>query len=189
MHAKCIRWVAAVAFVLTAMTTNAGSISLIPTSAITNVATGDVVSFDVVMDFSDELTLGGGFDVVFDSQSVQFESFYRNPDLGVPEFGRDPDIFEGLLESWAVADPFILPAVATIGNIVFTVLPGMGQSTAIATQATNGVGGPWISAVDFRGLVLDVNYGSATITQVPLPAAFWFLLCGVFVLLRQSCRR
>ena len=48
----------------------AGSVDLVPTTAVTGVVPGDVVAFDIVLDFSDEPTLGGGFDLTFDESQL-----------------------------------------------------------------------------------------------------------------------
>ncbi|MEJ2257103.1 MAG: hypothetical protein P8X98_08855 [Woeseiaceae bacterium] len=146
---------------------NAQSISLAPTSVVNNVNNGDTVSFNVVMDFSGypNGTLGGGFDIIFDSSALQFLGFTRF-EVGDPAFSRDPDIFVGLLESWAVGDFNGLPAVAVLGNVWFQVLPTMGASTTVSTSATNGVAGPWIDATDFVTLI-PVVYNEVLITSPP----------------------
>jgi hypothetical protein len=149
------------------MVSNVGaqSISLVPTSAVDNVNNGDTVSFNVVMDFSGypNGTLGGGFDINFDSSALQFGGLTRNV-VGDPAFGRDPDIFDGLLESWAHGDFNGLPAFAVLGNVWFQVLPTMGASTAVSTSATNGVAGPWIDGTDFVTLI-PVVYNEILVTR------------------------
>ncbi len=162
---------------------NAASISLVATSPVTDVGAGDTVSFDIVMDFTDIPTLGGGFDVVFDSSALQFESFV-SAGLGDPAFGREPDIFDGLLESAAFADFNGLSGPALVATVTFTALPTIvGSSAIVSTQGTMGDGGPFVSAIDFVSLI-DVDYNSIEVVGVvPLPAAAWFMIGGLATLL------
>jgi len=156
---------------------NAASISLVPTSAVDGVSAGDIVSFDVVADFSDVPTLGGGFDIVFDSSALAFSSLTNNQ-VGDPAFGRDPDILDGLLESWAFANFNPLSGILAVGSVSFEVLGGF-TSTTVGTSATNGIGGPFVDGNDFISII-PVEYSSVTVTsQIPVPAAVGFLLSGL----------
>lgn len=101
---------------------NAASISLLPKSNTSAVVTGDIVSFDIMMDFTGEPTLGGGLNIYFDPSALQFESFYRSTSLGDPQFSRDPDIFDGVLENWGVGSLDGLPEVAILGNLRMPVI-------------------------------------------------------------------
>jgi len=176
------------ALLLCAGSSNATFISLVPTTAVSNVNTGDLLSFDVVMDFSDypNGTLGGGFDIFFDSLALQFVSLVNNM-VGDPDFGRDPDIMDGLLESWAVGDFFGIFGVNILGSVVFQVLDTMGASTILGTQATSGVAGPWVDATTFFDII-PVDYGTVEVTRadvvVPVPeprilALFTLGLAGI----------
>ncbi len=161
---------------------NAASISLMPTSNTMNLSAGDVVTFDIVMDFSGEPTIGGSFDVAFDSSALRFDSFFREPSIGIPEFSRDPDILDGLLENWMVGSFNGLLPVATLGNVAFSVLPTMGTMTNIALQDTNSATGfPWQDGFD---TVYAVNYNSVELSRIPVPAAVWFMLSALGALFR-----
>ena len=95
----------------------ASSLSLVPTGAIINLNDMDIVTFDVVVDFTDDSgTLGGGLDIAFDSSALQFDSVTR-VDTGDPDFGRDPDDLGDLLESWAIGNFATFPLVEIIGSI------------------------------------------------------------------------
>jgi len=144
---------------------SAQSIFLTPTGAVDNVNNGDTVSFNIVMDFSGypNGTLGGGFDINFDSSALQFGGFTRLV-VGDPAFGRDPDVFDGLLESWALGDFNGLPTSALLGNVWFQVLPTMGASTTVSTSPTSGVAGPWVDGTDFVTLI-PVVYNQITVAR------------------------
>ena len=161
-----------------ASVSNAASINLVPTTAIDGVLPGDIVSFDIVLDFSDENTLGGGLDLTFDESQLSLVSFTNTVILGDPSFGRPPDYVpgSGLLESWGVGD-FNGIAGGLMGQVSFEVLPGATQSV-VQLGPTMGIAGPWVSAVDFVTILMP-DYGSATVTAIPVPAAVWFMLSGL----------
>lgn len=160
---------------------NAASISLVPTSSVDGVAPGDIVSFDVIMDFTDQSTIGGGFDIVFDETALMFVGL-NNAQLGDPSFGRDPDVLPGLLESWAFANFNPLTGPDLVGSVQFQVLSGFVGVTTVATQATSGIGGPFVDGTDFVSLI-DVQYNSVDVSAVPVPAAVWFMLSGLGALI------
>ena len=149
----------------------ASSVMLVPTSATVGLVTGNQVTFDVVIDFSDVGgTLGGGLDVNFDSNAISLVSV-TSAGLGETDFGRDPDNLDGLLESWAVgAGNGLCDATSLIlGSLVFEVLPGMGASTQVMVGATDGVAGPWVSGTDFLTL-LSPDYNQVQlIGELPEP--------------------
>jgi len=149
------------------------------------VAPSDTVTFDVVMDFSGTPTLGGGFDIVFDSSQLEFGNFI-NFEIGEDGFGRDPDEFDGLLESWAFGAFAGLSGPETVGSVSFTFI-GKGITDVFLT-ATSGIGGPFVS-FDNPSMMLDVDFGSARIGMVPVPAAVWFLLSGLGALFGVSRRK
>lgn len=167
---------------------NAASISLAPTSSVVDTVPGDLVSFDVFMDFTtdnnglgSDITLGGGFDIVYDSSVLAFVSL-SNAELGDPAFGRDPDILDGLLESWGFADFNGLTGPALVGSVQFEVLAALvGDSTLVSTTATNGISGPFVSAVDFI-TILQVDYNEVEVNAIPVPGAVWLFGSGLGLL-------
>lgn len=173
-----------------AMSAQAASISLVyngpnPMGDNTDIilaGPNELLTFDVVMDFSDAPTLGGGFDIVFDPSSLEFESFTNN-EIGEDGFGRDPDEFDGLLESWAFGAFGGMTGPDIVGTVSFTYLGGL---TEISLTATSGIGGPFVS-FDNPGSMLDVDFGSVQV--VPVPAAVWFLLSGLGALLGVRNRK
>jgi hypothetical protein len=164
------RALVAIALALSALNASATT-SLYLLSQQTSVRPGDVVEIAVWLDFTDSFVLGGGFDVTWDSRALQFEAI-ETLVVGDPQFGRDPDVFDGLLESWAVADFSGITGVHQLGTIWFTVMLGMGPSTIVAPTDTNGIGGPWTDGF----WEVQVDYQGTLLTQVPVPAAFWLLL-------------
>jgi len=162
----------------------AASILLVATSNIVDVGVGDLVTFDVWMDFStndnglgSDITLGGGFDIIFNPFALQFQSF-TNESIGDPNFGRDPDIFAGLLESWGFGDFAGLTGPALVGTVQFSLLATAPASTFVSTGPTSGIAGPFVSGVDFF-TILNVDYSSIEVTPVPLPAAAWLFLTAI----------
>jgi len=170
---------------------NASTASLLPTSAIFDLSAGDIVTFDVFIDFSaDGGTLGGGLDVVWDSSALGFVDL-TSGNLGDPVFGRDPDIQAGLLNSWGVGD-FNGIDSGLLGSVSFEVLSsmGLGVTTIVELGPTAGIAGPWVSAVDFIS-ILDPEYNQyevSTASVIPVPAAIWLFGTGLAGLIGFSMR-
>ena len=170
-------------FVFATVAARPASLALVATTPTSGVNTGDIVSFEIVMDFRFNPTLGGGFDIVFDPTAIAFVSFYRDPSIGVPEFSSDPDIQVGLLENWFVFDFAGLPTTATLGSVVFEILPGMGESTFVSTQRTSVNGGNWASGINLGDPIPNIQYGGISLTRIPVPPAIWLFFTSVCVLL------
>ncbi|MFK8014667.1 MAG: VPLPA-CTERM sorting domain-containing protein, partial [Gammaproteobacteria bacterium] len=139
---------------------------------------GEVLTFDLVMDFSDRITLGGGFDVTWNSGGLTFVE-YASAGLGDPNFGRDPVLQNGRLFNGAVGN-FNGLTVGTIATISFTIVgtPGL---FLIRPSGTDGDSGPWIDGVTFVDTIIP-DYNSAAVRVIPVPAAVWFLLSGLAAL-------
>ncbi len=154
---------------------NAATVSLTPSGDLL-VLPGDVLTFQIDIDFTAEGgTLGGGFDLTYDASQLQLVEF-QSAGLGDPAFGRDPDVTPGLLESWGVGD-FAGIQAGTVGTVTFEVLAGA-TTSVVQLGPTMGIAGPWVSAVDFV-TIIEPDYGSATVTAIPVPAAVWFMLSGL----------
>ncbi len=87
---KLAKLAAVAVFMSAACSAQAVSLSLI--SSTPSVTIGDTIELQVLMDFSDDPTLGGGFDIVFDPRLVSYvsESYLTDGALGSdPAFTRD----------------------------------------------------------------------------------------------------
>jgi len=134
---------------------------------------GDVLEFDLVMDFTSHPTIGGGFDVSWDTANFNFNNF-TSAGLGNPDFYREPVVRDGLLFNGGDGD---LNGISqgVIATMSFTYFGGEGS---ISPSATTGTSGPWIDAIDFAGTI-EPDYFGVTVRPVPIPAALWLLLSGL----------
>lgn len=158
---------------------SAGSVGLSPSTA--SAAPGDTISFDIVANFDDDPTLGGGIDVFFDPTALAFSS-YTFADIGDADFARPPDVFAGHLYgiTFGEFDNCPGPNCATgggdflVGTLSFDVLAtaGIGVTSLMLDASANPVGG-FVSGVNFDAQT--VAFGGADITVVPLPAPLLLL--------------
>ena len=135
--------------------------------------TGDSLSFDLVLDATARPTLGGGFDINFESSFFVFESFTFSG-AGVPGANRAPvpqdnRLFDGLFYT-TFDGQFVV-----IATVVFTVVGS--ESGIIVPSGTNGSGGPWVDGIDFVSII-EPNFVGASVRVVPVPAAAWLMLSG-----------
>ncbi len=143
-------------------------------------AAGDLVSFEVWMDFTDNPTIGGGFDVHFNSVALEFESLERTTNCSDPDCGgwREPEVSDGLIQDWRAGDfNDGLAGPLALGLITFTFLEHDFSQPFLEMATSSGLGGPFVSFDDFT--VIDVDYGSFELAPVPLPATFWLMLAAL----------
>ncbi|MFK8017311.1 MAG: VPLPA-CTERM sorting domain-containing protein [Gammaproteobacteria bacterium] len=134
---------------------------------------GDVLEFDLVMDFTSRPTIGGGFDVSWDTANFDFNGF-TSAGLGNPDFFREPVVMDGLLFNGGVGD-FNGIFQGVIATLSLTYFGGEGSMTP---SATTGTSGPWIDAIDFLSTI-EPDYFGVNVRPVPIPAALWLLLSGL----------
>lgn len=144
---------------------SAANVKLVPTSPVVNVLNGDIVTFDIVIDFSDG-PLGGAFDLTYIPADFQLVDIVINPAAGEPDFSDIQFVSQitGVFTSWAVGAFDTLPDVLVIGGLGFEVKPTMGIDTTITTSPTNGRGGPWVSGTDFL-TIINPSYNHLVITR------------------------
>ncbi|NJN48430.1 MAG: hypothetical protein HC808_20405 [Candidatus Competibacteraceae bacterium] len=168
---------------------NAASISLSSPSA-DPIAINGFVAFDITMDFSDEATLGGGFDIIYNGAVLDYVSFTFN---ALASFPRDPGFdstisdLAGKVQDIGFGNFAGLSGPYTIGTIIFQ---GIGAGTSGLTLGnTTGASGPFISNVTFEAMTVDYAGGSVTVEAavVPLPAAL--LLAAPVLLTLGGLRR
>lgn len=168
----------------------AATVSLVPTTPINGLAVGDIVSFDIVMDFSDDPVFGGGFDVVYDPSVLQLDAFVRNPLIGDPDLSFDPVVSQGLLDDWTVNDLGGLPVIGLLGDVTFSILTTLPTTVALTDARDQGAQLPfdlfWVST-DFSSEVF-VDYNSVTVNAIPLPGAVWLLGSAISLLWLRSSR-
>lgn len=180
-----IRIVAALLLMGAGANAGAMGVSLVATSQSFNVGIGDFVSLDVVMEFINEPTLGGGFNIFYDPNGLALDSFVSN-NIGGFE-NRDPDLLDGVLQSWAFSDFNGLDGPLTVGSVTFEVIAATDSIISIE-EDIGGIGGAFTSAVTFAPylpgqLEFSGDIRVATYTgKFPLPAAVWFMLSGLAAL-------
>lgn len=132
---------------------------------------GDLMAFDIVMDFTDDPTVGGWYDVYYTPDTLRFEAWELVP-FGDRSFSGAPYFLDGLLQDAGFGSFDGLTGPATVARVSFTFLGG-----PIATMNLFAGHLPFIRP-DFVTANENVDYGGATI-RTPLPGAAWFLLSAV----------
>ncbi len=188
----------AVAFIVGTASAQAGTISLQATSLVTE---GDLINLDIYMNFTDEATLGGGFDILFNSTLVSYISGSYVVDAGLnsdPAFTRDDsagaDIYhridiesDGLIGlAFGNFNPLTGPAL--VGSMQFRA-DNAGLADFGARDTTNPVVGNFYG--EALGDIQHPTYLGTTveIQAVPIPAAVWLFGSGLIGLLGVARRR
>ena len=154
----------------------------------------DIITIDLLMDFTDDATLGGGTDIFFNDAVLSFQSFdFSSTTLVLdPAFSRlpDADVLAGKLEGMAFGNFGGLSGPGVIGTLTFQAI-AVGDSAltmAVTTEALKG--GDFISDNTFGPQV--VSFGSANVSvvsAVPIPAAAWLFGSGLIGLAGVATKR
>ncbi|MEM9387837.1 MAG: hypothetical protein AAGA68_22480 [Pseudomonadota bacterium] len=149
------------------------------------VTVGEQFTITLAMDFTDEATLGGGVDVLWDPQLLELVSWDPIA-FGDPDFGRvgDIDAVAGFVDGFAFGDFNGLEGPADVATITFVAFAA--GSTSVMPRGDDTVGGMlagcFVSAVTFQ--CQSVSFGDASVVisdgaVVPLPSAAWLLLSAL----------
>jgi hypothetical protein len=191
---KLTRSFAAAVFMSAFSSAQAVSLSLV--SSTPSVTIGDTIELQVLMDFSDDPTVGGGFDIIFDddpSDSRKLVSYVSETYLTDTTLGSDPDLTRD--DNPAVLDPANrvdvetdrlagaafgdfggLAGPATVGTLSF-IADAAGAAVFSLDASTSDAVGGFFSAGSFDEQFPDFN--GTTVTVVPIPAALWLFGSGL----------
>ena len=182
---------------------SAQAVSLSIATSTPSVMVGDTIDLQILMDFSDDPTIGGGFDIIFDPSLVSYvlNSYITDPSLGSdPDLTRDDnpavlnsalrvDIESDRLAGAAFGDFVGLTGPATVGSLSF-IADTVGVAVFnLGASTSSAVGG--FFGTDFNEQFPD--FGSVTVDigtpEVPLPAAVWLFGSGLLGLIGMARRR
>lgn len=154
----------------------AATISLTP--LLQEVALGEQVSLTVEMDFSDDATIGGGFDTFFDPNFVRFVSFTFDNALGDdPAFRTNPQGLTNEVSEIGFGNFNGISGPTVVGTMVFdTIATG---STAFTMADNDTRLGPFFSADTSLQQVVTYTGADLTIAAVPLPPGLLLLMSGI----------
>jgi len=149
---------------------------------------GDILTFDVIWDFTDAPTIGGSFDIVFNPDALAFDSYQ------LANICNDPDCYGGwwgfdLLEDrfagWSYGSIDPIDGVLNMGSITFEFIAHNHSRPFLYGAPGSGIGGPFISGEDYVS-VLDVTFNEITLAPIPLPGAVWLFLGAIGVLVSRA---
>lgn len=160
-------------------TGNAASISMDPGRiSHYDLLPGTILSFDILYNFTDQPTLGGGFDIFFPSSVLRVTAFSLEA-VGDPEFMRLPDFGDGVLTGTAFGDFGGIDDSGLLGQVQFEAI-GVQFGGELITMADNiAPPGPFVDFQTFE--IMTVDYNGVDI--IPVPAALWLLSSGVGMLM------
>jgi len=169
---------------------HAATVSLQPSIG-GSVLQGNQFQLEVYMDFTDDPTIGGGFDILYDTSLVSYVSgsFLIDPLLfSDPAFTRDDNPFspaanrvdfaQGKIIGAAFGDFIGLTGPSLVGTMTFLAQnAGLASFSLAATE--NPLVGDFISAFTNEAQAVSFIGTSQQVSAVPLPAAAWLMLSGL----------
>ena len=171
-----LSWLAGACFTLGCASAQAATLSLIPVNQ--NVVLGNTVSLQLMMDFSDDATIGGGVDVFYDDSVLQFVSFVFDAGLGDdPAFRRQPDALSGELNGLGFGEFGGLSGPSLVGTFTFNTLTS--GSASFSLGVNDYPVGAFYSATTYELQLVDFQGAAIEVSAVPVPAAAWLLFSGL----------
>jgi hypothetical protein len=185
-----------IALCLASTPAQAAFVSLLPLSSTVDLTDG-VSSLQLVMDFSDEPTLGGSLDFSIAGPAAfgafTPSAYFSTLDSAFTGFSSDPLIADNALAIW-FGDFAGLSGVHELGTLQLSLLD---MGTVSVDMSLNSLFGPFYSAETFErqdvalyGATLQIAQAPPTPTPVPEPSTFLLLVTGLagFVAFRYRRR-
>ena len=166
---------------------HAATLSFSSASVTANV--GDLITLDVLMDFTGDPTVGGGTDIFYDASVLSFQGFdFGTTTLSLDtDFNRTPDGLTNELEGLAFGNFGGLSGPGTIGTLTFQAIAVGDITLSMAVTDNLLAGGDFTSATTFGPQV--VSFGTADVSIVPVPAAVWLFGSGLIGLVGVARRK
>ena len=181
-----LSWLAGACFTLACVSAQAATISLIPLNQ--NVVLGNTVALQLMMDFSDDATIGGGVDIFYDDSVLQFVSFVFDAGLGDdPAFRRQPDVLSGELNGLGFGDFSGLSGPSLVGTFTFDTLASGSANFSLAEN--DYPVGAFYSAATYEVQLVGFQGAAIDVSAVPVPAAAWLLFSGLAMVGAVSRRK
>lgn len=199
---KVTKIVAATVLLSAVSSVQAASLSIITSTP--EVKVGDLIELQVFMDFSDDATIGGSFDINFNNSLVSYVSNSYITDAALnsdPDFTRDDNpavtddskrvevesdklVGAGFGEFGGLLGPALLAPLSFIADEAGIAVFDLGASTSAR------IGG-FFGAATFTEQFPDFGSVSVNIrpSAVPVPAAVWLFGSGLLGLIGVAQRR
>lgn len=162
----------------------------------------DIITLQIMMDFTDDATLGGGFDILFDPNLVSYipKSYLTDPTLGSdPDFTRDddPSVLDASKLVEVQFDRLVgaafgsfsgLSGPSVVGSLSFVADTAGTAMFSVSASTSSSVGG-FFSANTFDEQFPNFTGTAVTISGIPIPATFWLFgsgLLGLVGIARRS---
>ncbi|MEM7253633.1 MAG: cohesin domain-containing protein [Pseudomonadota bacterium] len=161
----------------------AATLSLSPPTQ--NVGAGQTIVVEVFMDFQNDPTVGGGFDVLYDESILDFDGFEFDAALGDDAaFRNTPTDEPGDVHATTFGDFAGLSGPSRIGQITFLTLA---EGRSDLTIRINDMFGGFFSAATNNEQVVALENASVDVQAVPIPGAALLMLSalGVFAFRRR----
>ncbi len=176
MNLHITRFAAVLVAALAAPAAQALSLTLSP--AVTNATIGDSVMVDLLYDFAADPTLGGGVDLFYDDDILDFNSFVFDAAFADdPLLRRSPDDLADELNGLGFGALAGIGGTGVVGTYTFTAL-ATGMTTLVLAENDAPVGG-FFSAATFDPQAVDFGTGSVTVNAAVVPEPSIIALLGL----------